>query len=250
MNNTREEGLLFTLRENRRLVPLVVLWVLLSLFCGVAGPFGTHDVLPFWPRLGYWALACGVSIALSVLAFGGGAQTLVQRVVVNVAFILGLSGVIHGLNILLFDQAGWSQFWYLSGTVLATTVVVNGVFWLIRQFYAPDPAPVAEPRELNRFLLRIPLEKRGPLHRLEAQDHYVLAVTDKGQALILMRFADALEEIAPLGGVQVHRSHWIMPEHAQKALRKNGRDFIAMPDGAQVPVSRKFRPKAKERGLL
>jgi hypothetical protein len=250
VNGEGKGKVLFTLRERQRAVPFVILWVLLSLFCAIAGPFGTHDVLTFWPRLGYWTLACGISVALSVLVFGGGTLTVKQRIVVNIVFVFGLSAVIYGLNALLFDRTGWAQFWYLAGTVLVTTVVINGVFWLIRRAYAPTEDDAAKMPEANRFLLRLPLEKRGTLQRLEAQDHYVLAVTDKGQSLVLIRFADALAEVEDLAGLQIHRSHWIVPEHAVRTFRENGRDLIEMADGAHVPVSRRFRPDAKERGLI
>ncbi len=52
-------------------------------------------------------------------------------------------------------------------------------------------------------------ENRGPILRLSAEDHYTMTVTSRGRELILIRFSDALSELAETEGTQIHRSHWI-----------------------------------------
>jgi len=238
----------FTLREKRRIGIMLALWVLATVLCAVAGPFGTLDALSPVPRLAYWALVSGVSTLGSLLLILNGPYRLGRAVL----YVLGLSGFLHMLNAWVFGEwQGWALFGYLLGVVGVTTAVVYGAVFLVKAAHPPtDPAPSETGTGLNPFLRRIPIEQRGTLQRLEAQDHYVLAVTDKGQSLILIRFADALAEVSTLPGLQVHRSHWVSPEAVMRSRRDNGRDLLDMADGAAVPVSRKFKPAAKEAGLL
>lgn len=85
--------------------------------------------------------------------------------------------------------------------------------------------------------------------RIEAQDHYLNVVTQKGSALILMRMGDAMAELKGRG-LQVHRSHWVSEGHVTAHRRDKGRDVLVMTDDAEVPVSRSFRAKARERALF
>ncbi|MCB1383384.1 MAG: LytTR family transcriptional regulator DNA-binding domain-containing protein [Notoacmeibacter sp.] len=104
----------------------------------------------------------------------------------------------------------------------------------------PGPqSPAAAPRPA--LLDRLPGSKRGPLIRLEVQDHYVLVVTAKGREMLLMRLADAIRETEPVDGLQVHRSHWVARDGVADVIRetgKNGRTLLRTTDGAEIPVSR------------
>jgi len=44
---------------------------------------------------------------------------------------------------------------------------------------------------------------------LTAEDHYLRVITDKGSALILMKFEDALAALNGYPGIQTHRSWWL-----------------------------------------
>lgn len=90
---------------------------------------------------------------------------------------------------------------------------------------------------------------RGTLSRIEAQDHYLNVVTDAGSALVLMRFGDAVAELSEVAGARVHRSHWVAQAGVARILRKEGRQFLLMRDGAEVPVSRANRAALRELGL-
>ena len=61
------QGMQFTMREMtaRKLRFLLAIWLLISLACGLTGPFGTYDALGLWARLPYWGLITAVSIAVS-----------------------------------------------------------------------------------------------------------------------------------------------------------------------------------------
>ena len=51
-------------------------------------------------------------------------------------------------------------------------------------------------------------------------------VTDKGTELILLRFADALNELGNVDGFQIHRSHWVARSAIKDIQRQEGKVII------------------------
>lgn len=100
------------------------------------------------------------------------------------------------------------------------------------------------------FLRRLPLDRRGKLIRFEAQDHYLNVVTQKGSALVLLRLHDAVEALKGVDGLQVHRSHWVAKGAVVRHRRAQGRDFLILAPGEEVPVIRSYRPSVQEAGLI
>lgn len=240
-----------TLREWR--LPLG-LWALVTLLATVVGPFGTFTALTPLARLGYWAGVVGVAVALNVaLPRLIPAAALPLRLVARVAYVIVLAGLVHILNLQVF--AGWDSrggLWFLLAVVLLIAVLVELAVWLLRPARAPETAagPVAQTDPAAAFLRRLPLERRGALIRIEAQDHYLNVVTTRGAALILMRMADAEAELAAVPGLRVHRSHWVAVAAVLRHLRRDGRDLLVMRDGAEVPVSRASRAAVQAAGLI
>ena len=249
------------LREWR--VPLA-LWAGLSALLAVAGPFDTYRLLAPLPRFGFWAVVVGVSIGLDHLfrrMMAG--QTLPQHLIERVGFALALAALVHGINLLVFDGwAGWADFAYLAGVVwLVAAVVELGHRLVLAPSQGPSPeapqddspagpGPAAVPPQQNPgFLRHVPAAMRGSLIRIEAQDHYLNVVTDAGSALVLMRFGDAVAELSEVAGPRVHRSHWVAQAGVARLLRKEGRQFLLMRDGAEVPVSRANRAALRALGL-
>lgn len=92
-----------------------------------------------------------------------------------------------------------------------------------------------------KFLERLPLKLRGAeVWAVEAEDHYLRLHTSKGQDLILLRLADAVDELAGIEGAQVHRSWWVARDAIADARRGDGRATLVLKDGSEVPVSRTY----------
>ena len=70
------------------------------------------------------------------------------------------------------------------------------------------------------------------------QDHYTEVVTTRGRQLVLLRFADAMNEIGQTQGLQVHRSHWIADADVVSLRKPAGRLHVMTQDGTEIPVSR------------
>lgn len=239
------------LREKRQLVIPLAVWVLITLVCTLAGPFGTFEALAPFARLAYWAVIVGVSVLFSTLLSRMQAGSTARRLTLWTGFVIGLSVFNWGVNALLFEvwrEISWLL--YLIPIVGVIVLIVHGVFWLINLAHPEQSVTVGEIDPQTRFLRRIPLADRGSLVRIEAQDHYLKVVTDRGAPLILLRLSEAVEELGSTGGLQVHRSHWVALDAVTGHRREKGRDLLILADGAEVPVSRSNRDAAKAAGLF
>lgn len=120
---------------------------------------------------------------------------------------------------------------------------------------APDAAdragnPVPAGASAPRLVARLPGElQSAEIIALEAEEHYTKVHTSAGPVLLLLRFADAIAEMEPQPGLQVHRSFWISRQAVERVVRSGRRTSIQMRGGLEVPVSRSFRLQARAAGL-
>ncbi|MDP2739022.1 MAG: LytTR family DNA-binding domain-containing protein [Pseudorhodobacter sp.] len=235
-----------------------VTWAALTLLGAVAGPFGTLEVFSLGPRAVFWSVLVAFSIAL-----GTGTRVMIETVFGIYRFrsqapflaavvTLVLTPLLVWLKLVLrVAEGGAVALW--GGTGLTVFVAA---FWVsaIRHALALRQRPVVAPAPSDsagpRLLARLPLSLQAPLQRLSVNDHYVEVVTAAGCTSVLMRLADAIAETDGVDGMQVHRSHWVAYDAVRGAQVVDGKPVLLMADGAQVPVSRSFRAKAKARGLL
>lgn len=113
----------------------------------------------------------------------------------------------------------------------------------------PMPALLPEVRVLPRILARLSPKLQGDLLALTVRDHYVVVKTRAGTDSLLMRFADAIAEAAPVAGVQIHRSHWVAWSAIDAVERDGAKVFVRIGE-TRFPVSRSYRPLLQARGLL
>lgn len=100
------------------------------------------------------------------------------------------------------------------------------------------------------FTALLPYHLGIELVSLSAEDHYIRVVTDKGNALIRYRSADALSEVRQLPGIQVHRSHWVAIQAFERVRTSSKGYQLILSDGSDVPVSRTNIGLLKAAGLL
>ncbi len=227
-----------------------------GLVIGLAGPFGTDEVMRLAPRLAYW-----VCIAVMTYLTGSIAERLIRHWTLNrgapLWLHIGLCGVCTGvlitaeilcLNLILFGfRPSFAGATLLTANVIVVSLVITTAATLIGQDQdRAAPSSHARPRLLDR----LPMEKRGDLVSLSAVDHYVEVTTTNGAELILMRFSDAMSEAAPTPGLQTHRSHWVALTHISHVARSAGKAEVKLSDGRALPVSRANLPALKQAGLL
>lgn len=253
--------------------PFVTIVAVVSLLCTIyLGPedAGVGDILTLF----VWQLASS--------ALAGAAASLViltgVRVMRNTALpvvvrylLSGLAAALPVLGIVLIlgvlpGQHRWDAA-SLAAVTLNVVVTVPSISLIIGVFIArraPEPAPeamAATPEHTtpeiggspaltgNAFLKRLPPDLGRDIIRVSALDHYVEVQTRTGTTLLLMRFADALEELEDIGGLRIHRSHWVARQAIRRVLRQDRALLVEMVDGARLPVSRSQQGGVRAIGL-
>ncbi len=229
-------------------------WLRNLAIAGAAGAFlafvGAMDTgtAPFHTRLAYW-----VPLMVAGGMLGNAVALLAARIpharmnpwlfgaVVAAAMTLPSTLLVWGYTDWIFDlKISVASLPVLFGSVLVICAAMTAVMvlanWPGRTTRAPNPAgePVAV-----RFLERIPAKLKGStLFAVSAEDHYLRLHTSKGSELILMRLADALDELEGLDGAQTHRSWWVARCAVEGARRQGDRAVLLLKGGLEAPVSR------------
>ncbi len=235
-----------------------ILWVALAgigIILAFAGAFGTADALRPIPLAIYWMVVVVLTYSTgtlvhAVLRHRFARSSLFSRILcIGVVIGVSVSLVIAAINAVVFGPVfnswkGWAGFF---GTVIFVAFVVNSLLELVqRELARNSPGEPAAPAILDR----IPVEKRGALVALSVEDHYVRVRTTKGEEMILMRLTDAIRETAPIEGLRVHRSHWVVKDQVFAVKRIGDRALLNMRHGPDVPVSRSNVPALRKAGFL
>ncbi len=261
-----------------RQTPPTILWwqqlavlVALGAVFGWIGPFGTFQDLGVLNRFAYWIAA--------MLVIGMGSHLTAEKIArveptaswpAPFQAILGAVLVaIPGTFVVIALEAIFRHVPPLSAFVLIRTYVsvaivmtAIGIPWaIIRTRRAHDfvppaaeevvTAPVAKPTQIDSpFLRRIPPKLGRELLCIATEDHYLRVTTDIGHDLILFRLSDAITELDPALGQQVHRSYWVARQAVAKVERDDSRTWLVLTNGAKVPVSRTYLPELRKTGWL
>nr|WP_323776272.1 LytTR family DNA-binding domain-containing protein [Amylibacter sp.] len=224
---------------------------------GLSGPFGTFQALPALLRFFYWAVVVGVTyctayflITLVLSQMPSRWPHWMARGISGAVAGPVVAGLVMGINVLSFaentsslnDPIGFGTLTLYCTLICATVTVLMG------QVDATNPPEVTTfPPPL---LKRLAFDKRGALVSLQAQDHYVLVNTTKGQQLVLMRIGDAMVEVGNTAGFQTHRSHWVAQNQIADSTKQGERGILTLVDGSTAPVSRNYMPALKSAGFF
>lgn len=222
----------------------------LGLLLALIGPFGTFADLNLAQRLAYWV---GIFIANGLQVLGALLLVLWRfcdrwpPVAIGAAAGL-LASIPTTGKVMLLDQ--WLRPWQpLSplttfGNVLLLTEAITITITVIRvhmvRLKTTVKVEVAAPsgERGDQLMKRLKPEVRGELLALEMEDHYLRVHTARGNDLILHRLSDALDEVAGLDGLQVHRSYWVARAAVREVERDGRRLRLVLTNGLKVPVSR------------
>lgn len=232
--------------------PAIVGMLALGLILGISGPFNTINLMPALPRILYWVVVVVLTFAGGSLVSGIVHRLLAQRSVALMLLLstcaigLAVMAVLSIINLLAFGMwyESWTDFAIWLGVVTLISGVVEGGIFAVntgREEGQDKPAPL---------LARLPLEKRGALIALSAEDHYVRVTTTRGEDLVLMRLSDAVQEVGSAQGLQIHRSHWIALDQIEKVTRSGDRGEVTLSDASMRPISRSYMPAVRAAGLL
>lgn len=231
------------------------------LFCvvmGVTGPFGTYGTMGLGGRLLYFTIIGLLSWLQVILlaALFGRIEPIDRWPIAARMALVGLLAAIPGtVEIVLVHSwlcrpIPWSvapSIYPDNAFLTAVISVLIGLFVEQRLHARADTerARVAElPQAGPDFFRRIPPALGRDLLALEMEDHYLRIHTMVGSDLILLRLRDALAELGPERGRQVHRSWWVAERAVTSAERSGARTLLVLRNGLKVPVSKTFRDQA------
>ncbi len=227
----------------------------LAIIVALIGPFGTFDALNLPLRLLYWApvvLGANVFVRLSnrlVNRFAANPTPLQWQVLTIVVFSMTFSPAVWSYSALFSDQLrGLNSLFVIFFNVFCVTAAIGFlVFFMTRTSAERVEETTIRPRLFNR----LPDGTDAAIVRLTVDDHYVQVHMDDGHVhRILMRFADAVNEMDDTLGFCTHRSHWVAAGFVTQSLRENNREFLMLGDGAKVPVSKTYRENVAAAGFL
>jgi hypothetical protein len=226
-------------------------------FLSFVGAFGSSG-MPFLLRTPFMVAIAWIGAAIGIVTF---------RLAVRISWTRGnrlLQGAVSGLMMTpLMAMIVWGATHAISGAeapvsaipsylgitlVMCESITLFVAFMNMRsgQLAAVQAAPPPP-----KFLERLPLKLRGAeVWAVEAEDHYLRLHTSQGQDLILLRLADAVDELSGIEGAQVHRSWWVARDAIADARRGDGRATLVLKDGSEVPVSRTYARIIRDLGWI
>ncbi|WP_428969359.1 LytTR family DNA-binding domain-containing protein [Sphingomonas sp. Xoc002] len=232
-----------------------------GLLLAVLGPFGTFDA-SFAYRLTYWIalMLAGYALYKPMMA---GALVMAARLhlpeMAGWAAAAILASVPMSVIVWWVERLGQPLRWpdadralLLYGNVLVIGGLASLLLWYgqTRRTVAPEPAasaaPVAAPRPA--LLDRLPPGFGPDIVALEMEDHYLRVHGAYGSELILLRMRDAVQEVAPLIGAQVHRSWWVARGAVRETHREGRGVRLVLTGGVEARVSRAMVPVLEAEG--
>jgi DNA-binding LytR/AlgR family response regulator len=105
---------------------------------------------------------------------------------------------------------------------------------------------------VSELFSKVPRRLGYDVLMVRSEDHYLRVHTSKGDALVLYRLSDAIEELDDLGyrGLRVHRSYWVRLEAVEGSETDGRKTSLRLRGGLAVPVSRTYREVVRSAGLL
>lgn len=215
----------------------------------ISGPFTTSDIMSVSERAIYWFViaTCTYFFTIScaapvyVLLHPRIMDWRVNSVISGLFAALPVTAFVVFTNTYVFKVGYGNLDGYAELAFGCVIITIVGTF--LHQAVNVDlrqirPAPSPDTGAASPLLKKLDPEIRANVVSLHAQGHYVEVTTLRGRQLLLMRLKDAIAELEPDSGCQVHRSWWVSKQVAQAAKRCSGRVVLNLADGREVPVSR------------
>lgn len=268
-NPANSTPLSLALRQTQQSLRTPLFWMVVGVaivLTAFAGPYYTLERFTFAERLVYWGsthvLSATLMTFVSIFAYRlTEAHNWNWMIVSGLAGLFGIPWVAGSIYLAEAIAAGapqsrldLSDFWMLCLAVapplIAVTMLINGIIAYQSpdnksQTYRSETQGSASPG-LTPLQSKLPLQLGHDIVSVQAQDHYIEVTTPLGQATILMRLSDAVLDLAPLNGQQVHRSWWVSLAHIERIERAGHVQEIVLSTGHHVPVGRSFRSKLRD----
>ncbi|MEM7458756.1 MAG: LytTR family DNA-binding domain-containing protein [Pseudomonadota bacterium] len=227
----------------------------LGLIFAWLGVYGTARV-PFLQRWVFWT---------TTMVVGAGGYSIVEPIIwgrrfepiapiFKIAATAALISIPVTLTLVFLLNRSPPELNYLTmqfGYVLVISLIITSASYLLKAARQNKVETEGDANPVGAFMERLPVKFRtAELYAISSEDHYLRVHTSLGEELILMRLADAVRELNGADGLQVHRSWWVAKDGVTDEKRIDGRSLLVLPSGTEVPVSRSYRTKARDAGLI
>lgn len=220
----------------------------------ILGVYDTH-VLPLYMRLTFWTATMAVGIITSVLVtpFMVNKALKGKHPIVHIICGALIASVPVTLVLTIFNPTfnhnSPIYVWAIQfGYVLVISLIVGGIGYpsLAKLGAIGETTDIGQ-TQVSAFLKRLPRKFHdATLYGFSAEDHYVRVYTDRGEDLLLLRFADALRELSDADGLQVHRSWWVMKDGVSDIQTVEGKKILILKSETHAPVSRTYLKGVKQ----
>jgi hypothetical protein len=238
----------------------IAVCILAILLFSLVGPYSTYERFSVPVRFAYWGALIGCFLLpaywIGRVVRRSVSGSALQRDIVSVLAsgtvvapaIWGVNRVVLGPTLLGFGSL--VEHLLLVWLICAIPVLVRHH---MRAASGDAARPLDSVEEVSApdvpLLRHLEPEMRGAIRRVSASDRQSIIHTQKGEASLRMRFADALIQLEGASGMRVHRSHWVAFD-AITRLEQDGRRYVAtLSCGGTVPVSPAYLGELADAGI-
>jgi hypothetical protein len=239
-------------------------WALcLGLLFGIIGPFGSYPANLF-TRTAYWA---GLFVAGTLLLWPAVATAAVIGPAKGfpLSFACTIAVLAGAIPLAMLAAGGGHLFWpvrasgmraleWYGQTALIALPLSAGALWLERHHYGAarvrDPASVAAQTTAYEPPRRLPDHLLENALCLQMEDHHVRIHAHHRSWLQLATMREAIDQIDPARGLQVHRSWWVARTAVRDVVEDGRTVRLRLANGIEVPVARSRIATLRSEGWL
>jgi len=223
------------------------------------GPLGSFGA-PVAYRFMFWVPTM-IAGSMAGLIFGIALENardlqtrpLLRAVIHGFLVTLVMTVIVHAVATLAFGPGaaplGTTLVFYVGLITFVMSMLSTLLLERRKRVEAASPLPVDTAPIPASLPNRLSPKLRGePVLALEAEDHYVRVHTPAGSELILLRLADAANEMGNTPGARTHRSWWVARAAVKTVNRSSGKTTLLLLNDIEVPVSRGFIAELREAG--
>ena len=227
---------------------------ILALLAFFSGPFGTFLFMDEPVRLVYWSLKILILGVVATFFFAFIEVQKTSNLMAIIALSVGFGALAGFVTMLICLALGQpiedleTIFWIFFYIGPSSSGVFVALYFLLSKLQPRPVAANAQPDPQPALYRRLKqIDHSSHILSLSPQDHYVAVRSEAGTELCLLRLRDAVDEMQPVDGYQIHRSHWVALGAIDKLSREGRAYRVILTDGSSLPVSANKVKALKER---
>lgn len=212
-------------------------------FMIAVGPFGQAERFLLSQRVGLWVMYVliglpvlwGIHGSLGQVWRGQGRMSVAGRVVLSACLAsVPVLGGVEAIGLVEGRPLPTSAEAYLRSVAEVVVLAVPFAFLLEQYRQARRSVSASETPDVTDTVSEF-----GEICAICAEGHYTRVYTVSGERFVDRSLSDMLRRVAPLEGMQVHRSWWVARAAVEGSQRKGSSLSLTIRGGMTVPVARR-----------